>query len=91
MDFSEHKKMSQTELNKLAEDIKNLHLRRDRIDQVLEEKITSLKANCPHKKTAIKHHYVEGSYLDKSQDHEITYCVLCGTELKDKVSYGWYG
>ena len=82
--------MTQSDFEKLAEEVQKLKKRRKKIDNALEVKIPILKANCSHKKTAIREWHCEGSYLDKSETHEVTYCVVCNTELNDKVSYGWY-
>lgn len=84
-------KINQSDFGKLVEDIKTLEEERDRINKFLDIMIPIMKSNCPHEKVDVRHWYIDGSYLDRSEDHKITYCVVCGTELKDEVSYGYYG
>jgi hypothetical protein len=83
--------MEQEDFDKLVIEVRKLEKQQEKIRKALDVKIPLLKRKCSHETTSTRNRYVPGSYLDKSESHKITYCTICDTDLKDEVSYGFYG
>lgn len=76
---------------KIAKEIQDLDNEIKRLEATKSDRIKFLKEHCNHPYQDKKTVYYEGSYLDRSEHHEITFCLICKTELDRKVSYGTFG
>ena len=75
---------------KLSQDLEQLKTVRDKTEKSIIEKTKELYKYCTHEKTRDEHRYVEGGYLNKSENITTTYCALCGIQVDEKVKYGGY-
>jgi len=82
--------MKRYPLKRMSKEIANIRKQIENLSDDLDRRVVLLQQVCSHPSTEIKCRDIRGSYLDKSEHHEITVCSICGTELNDKVSYGWY-
>ena len=72
----------------LSIQLENLKVVRDDTEAAIIKIILDLNKYCTHEKTRVKHRYVEGGYLNKSETITTTFCVLCGVQLNKKIDYG---
>jgi hypothetical protein len=67
-----------------------LRRRREKLDKEIIEKTKLFQESCTHNETEIKDSYVSGGYLDRCQYIKTTYCLICGKELKEDITYGGF-
>jgi hypothetical protein len=74
----------------LRDRINVLRRRREKISKEIQEKTAEFQRICTHHEVEVKDSYVEGGYLDRCQYIKTTYCLICGKQIKEDVTYGGF-
>ena len=91
IEIEEEEKIKNKKAFELSIQLENLKAVRDEAEATIIKTILELNKYCTHEKTRVVHTYVEGGYLNKSENITTTYCVLCGIQTDEKIEYGYYG
>ena len=75
----------------LSKKLKELKVKRDKIEVDIIETVKDLNKYCTHEKVRKESSYSSGSYLNKSEYITTYICEWCGIEVDREVCYGGYG
>lgn len=80
------------EIAALHREIATLHDKSNELYRIVVDKTAILQAACPHTDVVVKFDYIEGSYLDRSQDlrHSV-FVVWKGAAHKGSLWFIWIG
>lgn len=74
----------------LRKELHRLKRRREKLDKEIFEKTNLFQVSCTHNETEVKDSYVSGGYLDRCQYIKTTYCLICGKQINEDITYGGF-
>ena len=79
------------ELIELKKDAKKLRKKSRKLGKLAYEKEKELQSKCIHAELVKTEEYINGSYYDRAECHNIYNCKLCGIEHHRDTTIGSFG